>query len=235
MNFIDIAILLVLAITILGGLYRGFVNTVLNIGATIASLLLGRIAIPLVSGLIKGSEGLFSTMLYYTEGSEYVALTDVELTRAPISSISSEQLHAVLQNADMPLPMDRCVIKNIASEAFHVSGVTTLGDYFNQTIVCVVINILALLVVFAVVRFLLGFLIRGVEYGRGGFPVLSRGDGVIGAGLGLIHGVLMMFVLFLIVPVLLTVLPKLYEFLSESFFGEFFYQANFLLGIIPST
>ena len=31
MNFIDIAILLILAITILGGLYRGFVSTALNV------------------------------------------------------------------------------------------------------------------------------------------------------------------------------------------------------------
>jgi len=46
---------------------------------------------------------------------------------------------------------------------------------------------------------------------------------------------LMLFVIFLLAPVMLTVLPKLYEFLSESFFGEFFYKANFLLSIIPST
>ena len=235
MNFIDIAILLVLGITILGGLYRGFVSTVYNIGATIVSLVAARVCIPLVSGLIKGSADLFNMMLYYTEGSEYVAITDVELTRAPIAGISAEQLHTVLQNADMPLPMDRCVIKNIASEAFRASGVTTLGDYFNQTIVCVVINILALLAVFAIVRILLGFVVRGMEYGRGGFPVLTRADGVIGAGLGLIHGVLLLFVIFLLVPVALTVLPKLYEFLSESFFGEFFYKANFLLALIPAT
>ena len=235
MNFIDIAILLVLGITILGGLYRGFVSTVYNIGATIVSLVIGRVCIPIVSGLVKGSADLFNMLLYYTEGSEYVAVTDVELTRASIDSISSEQLHTVLQNADMPLPMDRCVIKNIASEAFRSSGVTTLGDYFNQTIVCVVINILALLAVFIIVRILLGFVVRGMEYGRGGFPVLTRADGVIGAGLGLIHGVLLLFVIFLLVPVALTVLPKLYEFLSESFFGEFFYKANFLLALIPAT
>ncbi|HWQ05584.1 MAG: hypothetical protein ABFD03_04245 [Clostridiaceae bacterium] len=235
MNFIDIAILLVLGITILGGLYRGFVSTVYNFGATVVSLIVGRICIPLVSSLVKGNADLFNMMLYYTEGSEYVAITDVELTRTSIASISSEQLHTVLQNADMPLPMDRCVIKNIAAEAFHDSGVTTLGDYFNQTIVCVVINILALLLIFVIVRLILGFVVRGLEYGRGGFPVLTRGDGIIGAGLGLIHGVLMVFVIFLLVPVMLTVLPKLYEFLSESFFGEFFYQANILLSIIPAT
>jgi hypothetical protein len=37
------------------------------------------------------------------------------------------------------------------------------------------------------------------------------------------------------VPVALTVLPQLYTYLSGSFFGEFFYQANFLLSIIPAT
>ena len=97
MNFIDIAILLILAITILGGLYRGFVSTALNVCATAASILFGRILIPVVSGIVKGSADLFQMLLYYTEGSEYVAITDVELTRASISSISSEQLHTVLE------------------------------------------------------------------------------------------------------------------------------------------
>ena len=128
MNFIDIAILLILSITILGGLYRGFVSTPLNVCATAVSILFGRILIPVVSGIVKGSADLFQMLLYYTEGSEYVAITDVELTRSSISSISSEQLHTVLENADMPIPMDRCVMKNIASEAGSKSGVTTLGD-----------------------------------------------------------------------------------------------------------
>lgn len=235
MNFVDVAILLVLAITILGGIYRGFISTVLNIAATIVSFLIARICVPLVSMLIKGNEKLFNMLLYYTEGSEYVAITDVELTRAAISGTSAEQLHTVLENADMPLPMDDCVLKNIASEAFREDGITTLGDYFNQTIVCVVLNICAVLAVFFVVRILLALVIRCVEYGRGGFPALQHADGVIGAGLGLVHGVLLLFVIFLVVPILLTVLPKLYEFLSESFFGEFFYKANFLLAMIPST
>ena len=59
MNFIDIAILLVLAITILGGLYRGFVSTALNVCATAASILFGRILIPIVSGIVKGSADLY--------------------------------------------------------------------------------------------------------------------------------------------------------------------------------
>ncbi len=235
MNFIDIAILLVLAITILGGYYRGFLSTALNIGATLTSFIVARLSIPLVANAIQSREDLFNMMLYYTEGSEYVALTDVELTRTPISSISAEQLRTVISNADLPHPMDTCINRNIATEAFSRQGITTLGDYFNQTIVCVVINILALLVVFVILRILLGCAIRGVEYGRGGFPVLQRFDSPIGAGLGLISGVLLLFVLFLAIPIMLTVLPRLYEFLEESFFGEFFYRANIFIPLIPGT
>ena len=53
--------------------------------------------------------------------------------------------------------------------------------------------------------------------------------------MGLIHGVLLLFLLFLLAPIALTVLPKLYEFIEESFFGEFFYRANFFLMLIPGT
>lgn len=234
MNFVDIAILLILALTILGGLYRGFVDTACNIAATILSWALAMMMIPLIASGIKNNEKLFNTMLYYTEGAEYVAITDVELTRTPISQVSADTLHMVLDNADMPRPMPAAVTKNIATEALAGEGITTLGDYFNQTIVCVVINIMSVLLLFAILRILLGFVIRGADVGRGGFPVLQKGDGLIGAGLGLIHGVLMVFVLFLVVPIMLTILPKLYEFLSDSLFGEFFYQANFLIPLIPS-
>ena len=92
MNFIDAAILLILAITILGGYYRGFVTTALNIGATILSWAIAMLCIPLISGAVQGNEKLFNTMLYYTEGSEYVAMTDVELTRTPVRDISAETL-----------------------------------------------------------------------------------------------------------------------------------------------
>lgn len=235
MNFIDIGVLLILAITVLGGYYRGFVSTLLDIGATLLSFLLARIGAPLIANLVKGNEKLYNMMLYYTEGSEYVAVTDVELTRTPISGISSDTLHTVIENAGMPRPMDSCVDRNIATEAFSDQGVVTLGDYFNQTIVCVVINILALLAIFLVVRVLCSFVIRGAEYGRGGFPVLVRADGLIGAGMGLFNGVLLLFVIFLVFPIVLTVLPKFFDFLSESFFGNFFYRANPLLFLIPGT
>ena len=164
MNVVDIAIVLILAIAVLGGYYRGFVDTALGLAATVLSYLLGMAGIPLVSGAIKGHETLYGMLQYYTEGAEYVAVTDVELTRTPIGQISREQLETIIQNADMPLPMGARVTRNIAEEAFSGQGVTTLGDYFNLTIISVVINIASLLIVFLIARIVFGVIIRGVEY-----------------------------------------------------------------------
>jgi len=235
MNIVDIAVVLVLAVAILGGWYRGFVETLLGLAATLLSCVLGFFGIPLIANAVRGSESLYQMLLYYTEGAEYVAVTDVELTRTSIHAVTAEQLRTIVENAEMPLPMGTRVMKNIAVEAFSSEGVTTLGDYFNLTIVSVVINIAAFLLVFLFCRVLFGLIIRGIGYGKERYPALVQMDGPIGAGVGLIQGIMVLFAVFLLLPIALTVLPKLYTFVQESFFGEFFYRANLLIYLMPGT
>ena len=235
MSAIDIGVLLILAITILGGVHRGFLNTLFSFLSTLGSLILSLIFGPLLASGLKNESSLYSMLLYYTEGAEYVANTDVELTRQPVSQLSAEQVRTVVNNAELPIPMGRAITKNIATEAFAGKDITTLGDYFNMTIVSVVLNILSVLLVFIILRIILGILVQGLDYGKEGYPVLVRFDAPIGAGVGLIEGIFILFAIFLIVPVILTVIPQILQFLQESFFGDFFYRANFILYLIPSV
>ena len=235
MNIVDWLILLVMAIMILGGWYRGFLSTLISLGATILAWGIAMLLVSPVSAAVKSDDTVYQMLLYYTEGSEYVAKTDVELTRAPIDSVSAETLETVLSNADLPLPMESCVSRNIAVEAFAEEGYTTLGDYFNLTIVTVVLHIAAIILVFFIARLALGFCIGILEHGRGGFPTLVTGDSPIGAGVGFLHGVTVISLVFLLAPIALTVLPRLYTFLEDSLFGEFFYNANLFIRLIPAT
>lgn len=175
-------------------------------------------------------------MLYYTEGSEYIK--DAELARAAVSSLSTAEINTIVANADVPYPMGKRILENIASEAFAAEGVTTLGDYFNQTIVCVFINILVFLLVFAVVRIILAFIMGGVDYAWK-LPQLRAGDGVLGGGLGLVRGILALFLLFMLLPIGLVFLAGKLQFVTdlvrESFFAHFFYRSNFLLSMMPGT
>ena len=234
MNLIDIAVIGVLALFILHGIYKGFLPTLLSIGAYILAWLAAIVLLPVGSNSIRGSEKLFNTMLYYTEGSEYV--NDVELARKSIDEISTDTLNAVFARADLPYPMAKNIADNIARESFAENGITTLGDYFNQTIVIVFINILVFIAMFAIIRIILAFIINGVDYAWT-LPKLRVADRAIAGGIGLIRGILAVFLLFMLLPIVLIVLQGKFAFLTDmvndSMMAKFFYRTNFLLSMMP--
>ena len=234
MNLIDIAVIGVLALFILHGIYMGFLPTLLSIGAYILAWLAAIVLLTVGSNSIRGSEKLFNTMLYYTEGSEYV--NDVELARKSIDEISTDTLNAVFAKADLPYPMAKNIADNIARESFAENGITTLGDYFNQTIVIVFINILVFIAMFAIIRIILAFIINGVDYAWT-LPKLRVADRAIAGGIGLIRGILAVFLLFMLLPIVLIVLQGKFAFLTDmvndSMMAKFFYRTNFLLSMMP--
>lgn len=232
---IDIALFVVLALCVLAGYYRGTIYATISIGVTILSFLLALLFVPLLSDAVRNSEDLYNSLVYYFEGYEYVSETSVELIHEPVDAITQEQLDVILYNADMPIPMAKSVQKNIEKQVYSENGIITIGDYFNQTIVDVVINILSLLVIFACLRMLLGFIQRMIEHGMRGFPTLNHYDAPFSCGIGFLHGVLLLYIVFLLIPVAFTVVPALERFLDESIFGGFFYRVNPLLHMIPTT
>lgn len=234
MNLIDYVVLTFFVMFVLSGCYRGFVSTLLSIGAYTLSGALALLLRPLLSGWVKGNASLYNMALYYAEGAELI--NDVELARTSVSNISTETLNVVLDNANLPIPMGKCIAQNIAKESFALEGLTTLGDYFNQTIVNVFINLLCVLLLFVFFRVLFAFAIRLIDYSRKGFPVLKSADSLIGGAFGLINGFLAMYIFFLPIPAVLLVLPSIGEvYLEPSFFGNFFYSSNFLLRLITGT
>ncbi|MBR0425482.1 MAG: CvpA family protein [Clostridia bacterium] len=232
---VDLAILIIIALCVLAGYYRGTIYAAINLGITIVSLLLALLLIPAVAGIIQHSERVYKGMLYYFEGYEYVSTTSVEQVHAVAADVSEEEIRAIVDRADMPIPMGDAVRKNIRRLAYADKGIVTLGDYFNQTIVDVVINILSMFGLFVVIRFVVGWALRIIDFSLEGFPVMNRYDAAFSCGIGFLHGVLLVYALFLLVPVALTVVPRLESFLDESLLGGFFYHVNPLLQVIPTT
>ena len=44
-----------------------------------------------------------------------------------------------------------------------------------------------------------------------------------------------LFVLFMLVPLMLVVVPRLVEYIDESLLGGFFYRGNLLLRMVPTV
>ncbi|MBQ6234351.1 MAG: CvpA family protein [Clostridia bacterium] len=232
---ITILILVVLGLCILAGYYRGVIYSAVSIGLTLLSFFLALLLIPVVASPVRESKRLYGSLLYYFEGYEFVSKTSVELIHDPVSSIDGDTLSKIIDNADLPRPLDSAVGKNIRREAYRDKGITTLGDYFNQTIVDVVLNIISLLFLFVIIRVLLGFILRMIDYGRHGLPTLKRFDPLFSCGIGFLHGVAMLYIFFLLAPIVLTIVPRLGQMLVDPPLAGFFYRMNPFMWLIPTT
>ena len=232
---VTILILIVIGLCILAGYYRGVIFSAVSIGLTLLSFFLALIMIPLIATPVRESKSLYGSLLYYFEGYEAVSKTSVEMIHDPISSLDDETLDTVVDNAALPLPLGSAVSRNIRREAYADRGITTLGDYFNQTIVDVVLNILSLLFLFVIIRVLLGFILRMIDYGRRGLPALQRFDPLFSCGIGFLHGVTILYILYLLAPIVLTIVPRLGRELIGTPLSGFFYRMNPFMWLIPTT
>ena len=232
---VDLVILLILAIALLAGYYRGLVYSAVSLGLSILSFAMALLLCTTLSGAVQKRQNIYEMMLYYFEGYEYVNETSVELVHVSVSKISEKDLSIVVKNANMPPPFDAAVSKNVKDQVYESRGIYSLGDYFNQTMVDTVLNILSLLVLFLVIRLLLGFVLRLIDFGAAGLPRLKRFDVPLSCGIGLLHGIFLVFVIFMSVPLLLVIVPRLILFIEDSLLGDFFYRGNLLLRMVPTV
>ena len=231
---IDIVIAVILAIALLAAYYRGTVYAALSFLLTLVSFFLALALCSPLAGFVKKQGNIYNSMLYYFEGHEYIAKSSVEMVHASVDAVNDATLEILIDRSDMPIPFPDKVLKNVRTRAYRAKDIYSLGDYFNETVVDVVMNLISLLVLFAVIRPLLGFFLKLADYSREGLRVLREFDALISSGIGLLHGIMLVFILFMLTPVVLTVLPGLEKYLDESVLGGFFYRANLLLPLIPS-
>ena len=232
---VDLVILLILAIALLAGYYRGVIYSAINLGVSILSFVMALLLCTTLSGVVQKRQSLYEMMLYYFEGYEYINETSVELVHVSVSQIGEKELAVVVRNADMPSPFDSAITGNVKKQVYEDRGIYSLGDYFNQTIVDTVLNILSLLLLFLIFRLLFGFLLRLIDFGAAGLPRLKQFDVPLACGIGLLHGVLLVSVLFMLVSLMLVVVPRLSKFIDGSLLGGFFYRGNVLLRMVPTV
>ena len=151
---VDLVILLILAIALLAGYYRGVIYSAINLGVSILSFVMALLLCTTLSGVVQKRQSLYEMMLYYFEGYEYINETSVELVHVSVSQIGEKELAVVVKNADMPSPFDSAITGNVKKQVYEDRGIYSLGDYFNQTIVDTVLNILSLLLLFLIFRLL---------------------------------------------------------------------------------
>ena len=226
MNLFDALIWAVILLSMIYALYRGFVHSVLSQAALLLSLL---IALPLSAGpanQLQGNTSFTSLLVTYTDAVARVG--DYDLANTPVTGIGDDTIDHVLQNVRLPSALSGILEKNLLVGR-NIESDRTINDYVQGAVVSSAIRILCFLACAA-----LAYAILSLALGLIGhvfpFPLLKLFDWAGAALFGVLRGLTFVCVLYLLMPLLSTVIPldafrqvldssaMSPAFLSDSFF-----------------
>ncbi|MCR4707381.1 MAG: CvpA family protein [Clostridiales bacterium] len=199
-NIVDWICAGVLALSVLYGLYRGFINGVLSLAALVGAIAGSFFFYPKLAEVLSANETLVATLMYYTDAASRIGRLD--LTLMTVSETTGSALAAMLENAKLPEAFRRAFLANFENAA----GGQRVSDVLSRTIVNASISILSFLICFFVCYLVALFLIHLISYVFE-LPVLRHLDSLVGGAFGFIRGWLLLMVLFILVPIVLAVAP----------------------------
>ena len=229
MNIIDILILAVLAVSVIYGMHRGFISGVLSVAALIGAAALSFAMSPQLAAWLKGNRTLVDTLMYYTDAGSRVSSLDLSLMS--VSQVTESALAQILSSANLPAAFESAFITGISAAPAGMS----ISELLSQTIVSVSISILSFLICFFIAYCAATLLIHMIQYVFE-LPVLRHLDALVGGVFGLLRGVLLLFILFALVPIVLAVapVPQISELLGGSQLAPVF-NSRIILSILRGS
>ena len=133
-NIIDIAIIVILGASLVYGLYRGFVHTLLSVACCLVSVVLAFMFGPRLSALISGNEGVSSTLATYTDAVARVG--DYNLASLPVDQLPVDRIDQILSSVSLPEPIANILSSNLKGKVFAGQAVGATGSELSfQTLV----------------------------------------------------------------------------------------------------
>lgn len=231
MNWVNIFFILIIAISVLEGVHRGFLHSAFSLGSLFLSVITAYLLYPVVAVAFKANDTIFRFLLYYTEGAEKIA--SFENSRLLVHQLTSSELTTIISTSSVSEPFSTLIRQNVEAGIFSADGLQTIGEYFNMTMVSAVLNILSFVLIYVVARIVYSFVLGAVNY-TVRFPELRQYDRTAGALFGGLRGVMTCFLIVMVIPVLFLFIPvdKITEYFQSSSMGMFFFNHNFFLHMI---
>ena len=231
MNAIDIAILIIIAISVLFAVYRGFLASLMGLAAALLSLGGAFVLGPRAASWLAANTGLPSIFATYMDVSSLVG--DSSLAATAVQNISGTALDAVMKSVNIPECIETLLYSNLQNASFASVGLTTVNEYISATIVSAALQVGGFAASFLACFVVLHALISLVWHVHD-LPVLRHGDAVIAAVFGLLRGMLLLYVLFLLLPLIRTAIPvdMLQRYLAQSSLSPLFTSDGFFIRVV---
>ena len=235
MGIVDILIVAFLAVYVVFGIYRGFLFSALSTISCFVAFIAAYLLHPLLSWALGG--GRIMTMITnYTEGAAKLNLVAIDQVYLPVKNLDASAINDLVDKSTLVSPFDNLIKHNLLNQSLANKGLVTVGEYFNSTVANATLNILSMLLLFMVIRLVIGLFISATNTTRP-FPVLKHYDGLLGGLIGLIRGAFVCYMIAALLPIVLTIIDSstLTQAVMSLPLVRFFYTSNFVLLLTKGT
>ncbi len=226
MNIIDIIILVILALSVVSGMYKGFITSTLALvgfaGAWIGSLASYQYLVT----AIRSNESLMS---FFSGLSSAVDLFKTP-TLANISvTAAGDYIDQAVNEIGIPI-VGNLFRNNVESKIFANQGLDTLGEYLSETLLGTALNIVCFILMFVII-YVAVLLIVNLLNNVFRFPALRHMDWLLGGVFGLVRGIIIVMLICSVIPTISSALTSmnvdvLSGLIQTSRLGSIFFENN---------
>lgn len=237
MNIIDLLIIVILGLSLLAGMHKGFFASVLAFIGIIIAWFGAQRLFPILAERLLGNSTLMGFLSTYLEPASFfeglsssVAGVSATTSIADLLSKGTEAVSGVADFIGGKIPFIRdAFASNMSSEAFADLNITTIAEYFDQTLWQAVFNVLSFIIAFIVLYFVVTLVVNLFNHVVR-FPVFKKVDWLAGGIFGILRGLIISALLLAVLEPTLSAFSQ--ELMTKMKDGSRFYtvlaENNFL-------
>ncbi len=238
LNIVDILIVAVIGLSVVSGMYKGFISSMLAAAGFVGAGFGAWNLYPQLANVILQNNSLMDVLKYYLNvDSLFKSSTIANMPVSQVLSDASVLKQAIGELTNVPAVITEAFRLNVTGQLFStrtengmvVPWLNDFSDYLNQTIWASAINVLSFIVLF-IILYIIASLLVNLLNNVFHFPVLRHFDWVLGGAFGAARGYVIMMLILAVVPMILTVvdLEQINDMVAASQLMQYF-PTNFAI------
>ncbi|MCI8341885.1 MAG: CvpA family protein [Firmicutes bacterium] len=223
-NGIDIAVILLIGLFAVAGIYKGFINTCFGFLPMAASLFAANKLYPAVSKFLRGTS-------FYMKLAEKVS-ESLDISGA-VENIARQGETNIIESLNLPEFFKNSIIENNNPVVYDILGAGNLQEYIAKFVANICINVISIIAVYLAVYFAVKVLLSALNL-VASLPGISFLNKSGGAAVGMIEGIIVTWIMGIVVVFFYSNanFHGFFESLEKSTVAKFLYENNLLLFMI---
>ncbi len=209
---------------VIDGLRRGFIRKVVSALSLVVTLVLVTYLTPQITTFIQDHTSLHENL--------QEKCSELFLSDEYNEDVKTDQVF-MIENMELPENIKEMLLENNNTEAYDLLAVSGFHDYVGAYLANLIINALAYLISFVVVWTALRAILLALDV-VAKLPILHGINKLAGGVLGIIYGVVLIWIAFLVVTILCNgeLGRQFFALIQENPFLLFLYNQNVIMKIV---